>query len=109
VVLAEGSQHDECIYEPTGPNALDYHEGAAILSDVLGREIRYERPSLWRYVRHMRRDTEFELGFTLFSCLLHTLVRLGRSERITDDVEMVLDRPPRSFRTFAEDYADVWR
>jgi uncharacterized protein YbjT (DUF2867 family) len=108
-VLAEGEAHHECIYEPTGPEALPYHAVAARLSDVLDRPITYERPGLWRYIRHMRADTDASLGFILFSCLLHTLVRLGQSERITDDVGAVLGRPPRSLRDFAEDYADVWR
>lgn len=107
-VLAEGDEHDGCIYEPTGPAALNYHQVADILSDVLGREITYERPSLWQYISHMRTDTDYPLGFILFSCLLHTLVRLGRSERVTDDVEAVLDRPPRTLWDFAEDYVDVW-
>lgn len=109
VVLVEGDIHDECIYEPTGPEALDYHQVSEILTEVLDRKISYERPGLWRYVHHMRRDTEFGLGFILFSCILHTLVRFGQSERLTDDVETVLGRPPRSLRDFAEDYADVWR
>ena len=30
--------------------ALTYHEVAEVLSDVLGRDISYERPSLWRSV-----------------------------------------------------------
>lgn len=108
VVLAEGPEHDGCIYEPTGREALTYHQVSDILSEVLGREITYERPSLWRYIRHMRADTEFTLGFILFSCLLHTLVRLGRSRRVTNDVETVLARSPRTVRDFAEEYADVW-
>ena len=108
VVLAEGTDHHECTYEPTGPKALTYHEVAEILSDVLGRDISYERPSLWRYVHHMRTETDFNLGFILFSCLLHTVVRLGWSERITDDVETVLGRSPRTLRDFAKDYAEVW-
>jgi uncharacterized protein YbjT (DUF2867 family) len=88
--------------------ALDYHRVAAVLADVLGRPIAYGRPGLWRYVRHMRADTDFDLGFILFSALLHTLVCLGQSERITDDVERVLGRPPRPLRDFAEDHAEVW-
>jgi uncharacterized protein YbjT (DUF2867 family) len=108
VVLAEGAEHGGRVYEPTGPEALDYHEVADILSEVLGRSISYERPGVWRYIQHMRRDTDFELGFILFSCILHTLVRLGRSTRITDDVEAVLGRSPRDVRTFAEDYVDRW-
>lgn len=82
--------------------------GGRTLSDVPGREITYERPSHWRYIRRMHTDTAFDLGVILFSCLLYTLVRLGRSERTTDHVEAVLTRPPRSLRDVAEDYAEVW-
>ncbi len=109
VILAEGREHNGCVYEPTGPKALDYHEVANVLSDVLGREIRYRRPGLWRYIQHMRQDTDFELGFILFSCLLHTLVRFGLSTRITDDLEVLLGRPPRSIHDFVEDHASAWR
>jgi uncharacterized protein YbjT (DUF2867 family) len=108
VVLAEGKVHNAHIYEPTGPEALTYHHVAAVLSSTLDRDITYERPGLWRYIRHMRADTTFGLGFILFSCLLHTFVRLGWSERITNDVEAILGRAPRTLRDFAEDYADVW-
>ena len=108
VVLAEGTDHHECTYEPTGTEALTYHEVAEVLSGGLGRDISYERPSLWRYVQHMHTDTDFNLGFILFSCIPHTVVRLGRSDRITNDVERVLGRPPRTLRDFCEDYAEVW-
>jgi uncharacterized protein YbjT (DUF2867 family) len=93
IALDEGEPHDDTVYEPTGPEALDYHAVADVLSDVLGRCIEYDRPGVIRYVWHLRRDTDFEWGFVLFSCLLHTIVRLGRSERLTDDVETVLGRP----------------
>ena len=110
VALAEGaSSHHGAIYEPTGPVALGYHDVAAVLSDVLDRPITYDEPGLIRYVSHMRRDTDHDLGFILFSCLLHTLVRLGCSERLTDDVRKVTGHPPRTFREFAQDYADAWR
>lgn len=109
VVLAEGENHAGRVYEPTGPEALDYHRVAEILSDVLDRRIAYDRPGVWRYIQHMRRDTDFELGFILVSCLLHTVVRLGRSADVTDDVERVTGRSPRTLRTFAEDHAHHWR
>jgi len=108
VALAEGDAHHGRIYEPTGPGAFAYKEVAATLSDVLGREITYSRPGMWRCVRHMQQDTDHPLGFILVSCLLHTVVRLGLSARTTGDVQTVLGRPPRSLRTFAEDHADVW-
>jgi hypothetical protein len=33
---------------------------------------------------------------------------LGRSDRITNAVERVLGRSPRTLRDFCEDYAEVW-
>mgnify|MGYP000227023701 CR=1 FL=1 len=108
-VLAKGPEvHHRQVYEPTGPEALDYHYVADVLSDVLDRDIEYNRPGLIRYIRHMRRDTDSKMGLILVSCLLHTIVRLGRSERITDDVRRVLGRPPRDLKTFVQDYAEVW-
>ena len=109
VALAEGEPHFGRAYEPTGPEALDYHAVAEALSAVLGRTITYNEPGLIAYIRHMREDTDYELGFILFSCLLHTIVRMGRSERVTEDVRKVTGRPPRSMRQFVEDHADVWR
>jgi uncharacterized protein YbjT (DUF2867 family) len=108
VVLAEGTGHHGRAYEPTGPEALTYHAAAEVLSDVLGRTISYERPGLWRYVHHMRSDTDFSLGFILVSCILHTVVRLGWSERTTDDVATVLGRPPRTLRDFCAAHVEAW-
>jgi acyl carrier protein phosphodiesterase len=73
------------------PVLHDYDDVAEILSVVLGRSIDYNRPGDLRYIWYMLRH-EYEITFILFSCLYHTMVRLGFSEKLTDDVEAVLSR-----------------
>jgi uncharacterized protein YbjT (DUF2867 family) len=54
VVLTEPG-HEGQAYTLTGAEALTYGEAAAILTKALGQTIAYRRPSLWRFVRYMRR------------------------------------------------------
>jgi len=106
VLTEEG--HENTAYSLTGPEALTYGEVAEILSDVLGRQIRYTRPSPLRfYIRSRRRGTPRK--FALIMVALYTATRFGSGERITDDVQRLLGRPPISMRRFAEDYAQVWK
>ena len=51
-----GSGHENQAYDLTGPEALRYDDIAAILSDVLGREIRYADPSIMAFWKRMRSD-----------------------------------------------------
>jgi uncharacterized protein YbjT (DUF2867 family) len=107
-VLLEGNPHFNTAYEPTGSQTYDYHQVADTLSDTLDRTIEYTRPGYIRYIAHMKRH-DYDTGFVLFSCLLHSVVRFGWSERLTDDVEAVLNRPPRTMRQFTRDHADLWQ
>ncbi|MFB6150243.1 MAG: NmrA family NAD(P)-binding protein [Haloarculaceae archaeon] len=100
--------HRNRAYDLTGPGALTYDEVAAVLSDVLDREITYPSPSIPDYVRHMR-DRGEPLPFVALTVGIYTTARLGLAGRVTDDAERVLGRPPRDLRTYVEDYADEFR
>lgn len=106
-VLTE-SGHENRAYDLTGPAALDFHEVAAVFSDVLDRPIEYADPSRLTFARQMYRRG-FSPGFVAFMVAEYSVVRLGRSGRTTDDVETLLGRPPRTVREFVEDYADEFR
>jgi hypothetical protein len=43
-----------------------------------------------------------------FMAAVFTLTRFGRNQPITDDVERLLGRPPRSLSTFLADTAWRW-
>lgn len=45
--------HERCIYELTGPDAMDMYEATSIISRVLGREIKYIEIPLDEYVASM--------------------------------------------------------
>lgn len=93
--------------EVTGPEALDYFEVAAILSDVLDRRIVYTRPGAVEFFRH-ERDKGCAATFAGVMTGLYTSARLGLADTLADGVERALQRPARSTREFAEDYREVW-
>jgi uncharacterized protein YbjT (DUF2867 family) len=98
VVLSE-NRHAGARYDITGPEALSYHDVAAKLSSALGREITYvDAPD--DAVRSAL------LGFGLDAWFADALVGLfqeyrrsgtdGYASVVTDTVERVTGRPPRS-------------
>ncbi|OKL53140.1 hypothetical protein BSZ39_11095 [Bowdeniella nasicola] len=84
----------------------DRDEIASILSGELGREIRYTRPGLLRYIRHARRSMPWPMvGVT---AAIYTTARLGLAAGLTDDVRQVLEREPITFAEFAHRERRVW-
>lgn len=99
--------HDNKAYDLTGAEALDYYQVAEIMSDVLGREIRYTNPSVFAFtLKSLLRGTP--LMFALVMSYLYTQTKRGMSDVVTDTVEKILGRKPISFRQFVQDHADVW-
>jgi uncharacterized protein YbjT (DUF2867 family) len=83
----------------TGPAALTYDECAAVMSDVLGRSIRYADPTPWHYWRRM-------LAVTVG---IYTAARFGLAAGLSDDVKRVTGRLATDFASFARDHAATWR
>ncbi|PEN13448.1 NAD(P)-dependent oxidoreductase [Longibacter salinarum] len=109
-VAAHVIKHPKCgggAYELTGLKAISYHTVARVLSDVLGQPIRYEEPSVIDFLRYSRRRGR-EWPFIFVMTGIYLTARFGLAARTTSTVHDLLGRPPRSFRTFAEDYAGVW-
>ena len=94
-------------YDLTGAEALDYWQATKILSETLGREIKYSNPSAFRYfIGTMRRGVS--LSYALVVMGLYTSTRYGMAESVTDVVEKLTGRKPISFKKFTEDCRDVW-
>lgn len=96
------------VYELTGPTALDYHEVAAVFSEVLGRSVTYADPSVPAFVARWLRRGE-PPAFAVLMVALYTVARLGLAGRVTDDLADLLGRPPRTVREYVADYADAFR
>ncbi|KTG19974.1 SDR family oxidoreductase [Haloferax profundi] len=100
--------HENCAYDVTGPEALTYDDVADTFSAVLNRRIEYTRPGPVAFTTTMYRRG-FPLTFVVVMLGIYTTARLGLAGRVTDDVERVLGRPPRTMREFVEDHADAFR
>ncbi len=99
--------HTGRAYTPTGPAALTYDECAAILTDVLGRAIRYADPTPWHYWRRMS-NRGMPAAMIVVTLGIYTAARFGLASGLTDDVQRITGRAPIDFRTFADDHRDAW-
>jgi uncharacterized protein YbjT (DUF2867 family) len=101
-------RHQGKTYTLTGPRALTNAELAQILSDDLGREIRYVDLPVEQFKQAL-----LGAGLPEWSANalidLQQLYRNGGASAVTNDVEQVLGRKPRSFEQFSRDYASVFQ
>jgi len=94
-------------YWPTGPELLSYTDAAAVLSAVLGRDISFR-------ARTEDQDREAMLAagvpdtIATDNARAFSLIGQGDAAWLTDDVALVLRRPPRTFREFVNDHANTF-
>ena len=94
-LLDEG--HAGVTYELSGPEAVSLPRTADLLSRVVGHPVMHRDSSIREAVVGME-GFERDLSVVTFE-----RVRDGRYAAVTDDVEQVLGRPPRSLSAFLED------
>lgn len=84
----------------TGPQALSYDDIAATLTTVTGRPV-HHRPLTYEQLRD-RLAAGIPAEFAALLAGLDRAIADGAEDRVTDTVERLTGRPPRSFRDFAE-------
>ncbi len=95
--------HENQTYRLSGPEALNFHQVAQVLSEVLGREIQYvDVPP------EAARQSMLEMGMPEWTAgalaeILSVFAEGGYDE-VTSTVEDVTGHAPRSFRQFVEDH-----
>ena len=94
--------HGEQTYEITGPRAYSYEDCAEILSRVLSKSVRFESVS-------MSASHKALVDAGLAEALADALIEIdqmfidGFGAPVTDVVDRVVGRPPRSFEAFVRD------
>ncbi len=94
-------------YHLTGPAAVTFDDVAAIMSAVLGRPIRYQRAGIIGYFRHLR-SQGLVVPQAVVQTILHTGLRRGDAEAVTDELPTLLGRPGRSVRDYVEENRESW-
>lgn len=93
------------VYELSGPRLLSFHDVAAELSEVTGRQVSYVPLTAEQYAAVLREYGMPEDFLDLFTKILD-----GRNAHLTDGVQRALGRPPRDFAEYARQAAatGVW-
>jgi len=105
VLTTEG--HEGQTYVLTGPALLSYHDVASLLSRALGKEVRYVNVPM-----EAAREAMIGMGISEWLadvyCEYFENYRKGGSAGVSNDFERVTGHPPRSYETFAHDFAQYF-
>lgn len=93
----------------TGPEAIDFEQVAALLSRVLGREVRYRAASLLGYAYHLKVRRGLPWRQVAIQSILHRGLARGDAAEVEPTVERVLGRRARSMAEYVEAERTVWR
>ena len=107
-VLENPEKHPNKAYLLTGEKNYTFTEMAQILTHVLGKTIRFQSPSLFRFWRQQRKDG-VATGMILVLIMLHYLPRFQRDPVLGDALRQLTRRQPIDFEQYAEDYKDMLR
>ena len=103
-----GEEHAGRAYTLTGPEALSFDEVAMLLSEAVGRSVRYCNPGVLAFVRHMRARGVPTAQIAVMLGV-YGVARLGLAAGVSQDLPGLLGRPATPFRAFAATHADAWR
>lgn len=97
-------------YELTGPRLMTFREAVAEFSAAGAREVAYTPVTIEDYAAMLREAGLPEDVIWLVTYLFGSVLD-GRNERLSEDIEHVLGRPPRDFADFARETAATgfWR
>lgn len=107
-ILLDPDPHIGKKYTLTGGEVVGYDEVAAALTDATGRPVAYYPISLEEARARLedRGTPDFLIDATLAIAAYQKAG--GPTERVSDDVERILGRPPRTVREFTRDYAEAF-
>ena len=107
IIFDDPAMHENAAYDCTGPEALSFEEAARLMTEVVGRPIRYEPASIAGYVRHLH-VSGLPLAQVAVQTVLHVGLRFGQSEKIDATLERLLGRRPRTLATYIRESVELW-
>jgi uncharacterized protein YbjT (DUF2867 family) len=105
--LLSGDAHAGRDFDLTGARALDHDEVAAILSRETGRTIGFEDITP-EAMRAALLGAGVPADYAGFLVTILGYFKAGYAERVTDAVQALTGRAPRSIEAYAHDYRSAW-
>lgn len=100
--------HDGKVYDLTGPESLSFHDVAQIIGAVRGKPVEYV-PVTSQAMEATLKSGGMPDWNARALAEIQALFATGDYANVLPDAERLLGSKPRTFRQFAEDYADAWR
>lgn len=94
-------------YTLSGEQSLSYQNVADIMTEVLGRRIRYTRPSEDAYLAQLAADGA-AADYIAVQKMIHKVVRLNVSAFPNHSIRKLTGQPATTLRQFIADYAEAW-
>lgn len=107
VVLADPAAHSGQTYTLTGSKALTDAEQMSIISNAIGREVKYvDIPE----ASAKAAMTEMGMPAIVIDWLmsLNAVIKAGYAAGVSGDVTRLTGKSPRTFEDFAKEYATAW-
>jgi len=100
------SGHESKVYHITGSEALTYREVAEILSQAIGKEVRYDssRENYAKYLKKLGLDADEVLE--LDACVANGI---GDGSAVTNTIFELTQQQPIRFMQFANDYSQAFK
>jgi uncharacterized protein YbjT (DUF2867 family) len=99
--------HANKLYEITGPELLTFKNAVEIISGEIGRPVQFTDLTIAEYVQQLR-QYQLPQDYIDLITYLYSEVMDGRNSSVTSDLEKVLGRKPRDFRTYVRESKEVW-
>ena len=100
-------RHQNLAYDLTGDEALTYDAAARMLSEELGRPIRYSHPNILKFALE-ERARGVSWPFIGVMVGIYSVAALGRAGRVTPTTRELLNRPAITLEQFVHDYKALW-
>lgn len=94
-------------YTLSGEQSLTYRQVAETMTEVLGRPIRYARPSEDAYLAMLAAEGAPQ-DYIAVQKMIHRIVRLNISAFTNRTVRKLTGKPATRFHQFVEDYRGTW-
>lgn len=94
--------HENKAYTITGSEAITYFQVADSMTKILGRNITYSNPSLFKFRKKMI-DRGIKKEFATVMMVLYFTTKLGMANHVTNVAQELLKRKPRSIEDFIKD------
>ncbi len=106
--LLTSDAFDNQAFTLTGPESLDHHQAAKILSEAAGKPVVYRDITPEEFRANLL-AAGVTPEYTEILVFLLGVLKAGHVDVTTDAVEKITGRKPRSLREYARDAAEAWR